>query len=65
MSPKSQTLNAKINALSVKIAQDKGIKERVDTQCVTVKAKIESSVKDVKVKKEAQLLLLAFISQRR
>lgn len=65
MSPKLLKLNAKINELSIKIAQDKGAKERVETQCVTLKAKIDDNIKDVKVKKEAQLLLLAFISQRR
>lgn len=65
MSLNSQKLNAKINNLSVRLATAKGIKERIDSQCVSLKSKIDKNTEDVKVKKDAHLLLLGFISQRR
>jgi ABC-type Mn2+/Zn2+ transport system ATPase subunit len=61
----SQKLNAKINNLSIRVATAKGIKERINFQCSTLKEKIDNSEEDIKTKKEAHLLLLGFISQRR
>ena len=65
MNLNSQKLNAKINNLSLKVATAKGIKERINVQCSTLREKIDSNEEDVKIKKEAHLLLLGFISQRR
>jgi len=65
LSLNSQKLNAKINKLSIQLATAKGIKERIDEQCKTLKEKIDINVEDIKVKKDAHLLLLGFISQRR
>jgi len=61
----SQKLNAKINNLSLRVATAKGIKERINVQSSTLREKIDSNEEDVKIKKEAHLLLLGFISQRR
>jgi len=65
LSKNLQTLNAKINALSVNIAQKKGIRERIEQQCSSLKLKIDTENDDARTKKDAHLLLLAFISQRR
>jgi len=47
------------------LAQKKGIKKRIEQQLDDLKAKINQQQGDVASKKEAQTLLLAFISQRR
>lgn len=65
MNLNSQKLNAKINNLSLRVATAKGIKERINVQSSTLREKIDSNEEDVKIKKEAHLLLLGFISQRR
>lgn len=65
LSLNSQKLNVKINSLTVRLATTKGIKERIDKQCSSLKEKIDNVTEDVKVKKDAHLLLLAFISHRR
>ncbi len=65
MSLNSQKLSANINKLSIKLATAKGIKERIDEQCNELKSKIDTNVDDIKTKKDAHLLLLSFISQRR
>ncbi len=65
MNLNSQKLNAKINNLSLRVATAKGIKERINVQSSTLREKIDINEEDVKIKKEAHLLLLGFISQRR
>ena len=65
MNQNLRTLSDKYNVISVKLAQAKGIKERIDSQLVDLKKKIDSCEIEIKNKKEAQLLLLAFIQQRR
>jgi len=60
-----QILNVRINSLTVNLAQKKGIRERINQQCSSLKLKIDNDNDDSKTKKEAHLLLLAFISQRR
>lgn len=51
--------------LSLKVAQLKGVKQRIEKQCVTLKEKIDVDIEESQNKKEGHLLLLAFISQRR
>lgn len=65
MNKNLQILNVRINSLTVNLAQKKGIRERINQQCSSLKLKIDNDNDDSKTKKEAHLLLLAFISQRR
>ena len=60
-----KNLKNKLNTYSIKLAQQKGIKERIDSQCDELKNKISGEYTLVKNKKEAHLLTLAFISERR
>lgn len=60
-----QSLSVKLNNLNVRLATAKGIKTRIDEQCAAVKKKIDDETEDVRVKKDAHLLLLAFIAHRR
>ena len=60
-----QKLTASVNALAVKVAQAKGVQERINSQCELIKTKIDSCVIEIANKRDAHLLLLAFISQRR
>ena len=55
----------KFNSLSIRLAQKKGIKERIEKQLDELGDKITNQSNEAKIKKEAQTLLLAFISQRR
>jgi len=55
----------KFNSLSIRLAQKKGIKERIEKQLDELGDKITNQTNEAKIKKEAQTLLLAFISQRR
>jgi hypothetical protein len=61
----SQKLIARLNDLKIKIATLKGAKERVEQQTSNLKLKLDTNISDAKIKKDAHLLLLAFISQRR
>jgi len=61
----SHQLINKFNRLQMDLAQKKGIKKRIEQQLDDLKAKINQQQGDVASKKEAQTLLLAFISQRR
>ena len=61
----SQKLTAKLNGLNLKLATAKGYKERIDSQCSILKSKLDENTSDAKVKKDAHLLLLAFIAKRR
>jgi len=65
LSPNLQKLNAKITLFNNKISQTKGVRERIEVQCDKLKTKIDSDVIESKNKKDAHLLLLGFISQRR
>lgn len=65
MSKSLQALSASINNISVAIAQKKGVRERIEQQCSNLKTKIDEESELNKTKKDAYLLILAFISQRR
>ena len=65
MNLSSPKLSDRINTLSISVAQKKGIRERIEQQCADLKTKIDEDMESAKNKKEGQLLLLAFISQRR
>lgn len=60
-----KNLTNDLNNFSLKLAQQKGIKERIDSQCDLLRKKISTDYETIKNKKEAQLLTLAFISERR
>jgi ABC-type Mn2+/Zn2+ transport system ATPase subunit len=62
---KLQKYNDRIHNLSINIAQKNGIKDRIDVQCTNLQTLISDTQSDIKNKKEAHLLTLAFISQRR
>lgn len=60
-----QQLINKFNSLQIDLAQKKGIRARIEKQLDELKLEINSQQEEIKNKKEAQTLLLAFISQRR
>ncbi len=60
-----KNLKNKLSAISIKIAEQKGIKTRIDLQCKELSEKIDKDQTIAKNKKSAQLLTLAFISERR
>lgn len=60
-----QNLNARLNNLSVRLATVKGVKSRIDQQSSELKKSIDNATEDVRIKKDAHLLLLAFIAHRR
>lgn len=65
MSKNVQTLKSRLSNLSLKIAQQKGMRERTSVQRVALQGKIAQNQEDARLKKEAHLLTLAFISDRR
>ena len=65
MSPTLQKLNARINSVSIVLAQKKAIKERIETEYSELSNKIESDRLEAKNRREAHLLTLGFISARR
>ncbi len=65
MKSESKQLIEKINSLSLKLATLKGVKQRIQTQTNDLKTKIENDILLAQNKKDAHLLLLGFISQRR
>jgi hypothetical protein len=58
-------LKDKLQNLSIDLAQKAGVRQRIEKQCLDLKAKIEADIEECKNKKEGHLLLLSFISQRR
>lgn len=60
-----QKLNASVNSIALQIAQKKGVKDRIEDECIEIKNKIDFDITDSKNKREAYLLTLAFISIRR
>jgi hypothetical protein len=65
LSKNSQQSISKFNSLKIDLAQKKGIRQRIEKQLDELKDKITLQQEEVATKKEAQTLLLAFISQRR
>jgi hypothetical protein len=61
----SQQLSNNLSELKISIASAKGVKQRITEQISTLQEKIEKCNHDVKIKKEAHLLMLAFIAHRR
>jgi hypothetical protein len=61
----SQQLNNNLSELKISVAAAKGVKKRIAEQVVELGEKITKNTNDVKIKKEAHLLMLAFIAHRR
>ncbi len=61
----SKTLESRLTKLQLKLATTKGIKEKVQSQYEDLEKKIDLNMNDSKIKKDAYLFLLGFISKRR
>jgi chromosome segregation ATPase len=60
----STQLSNKLNLVNLELAKLKGIKENIDGQVKSLSDKLTTYTEEIKIQKEAHLLMLAFISDR-
>ena len=65
MNQNLEQLKNKINQISLQLARDKGVKERIESQLDDLRNTLKLNTQIIKNKKDAHLLILGFIAQRR